>query len=163
MNWLLYSLSLTCLIVFVKAREVCYDDLGCFNDNYPFSGTLQRPIAFLPDSPERISVKFTLFSRRFPNGVIVTHDRLGNQFDPSLNTKFIIHGFLQHGNKSWVLELRDALLRVENINLITVDWSKGNGFLTRKQWLTLKLLEQKLLGSLSRMLKPKMLKRRAFI
>jgi pancreatic triacylglycerol lipase len=45
-----------------------------------------------------------------------------------LKTKFIIHGFLDYRKKKWIGELKDALLKVENLNVIVVDWSKGNGF-----------------------------------
>jgi len=45
-----------------------------------------------------------------------------------LKTKFVIHGFVHNALKKWVLDIKDAMLRVENLNVITVDWSKGNGF-----------------------------------
>ncbi len=112
---------------FSQAKEVCYGDLGCFNNNYPFGGTLERPIAVLPQSPEKVGVKFTLYKRGSSAGAVITVTSQG-AYDPLLKTKFIIHGFLHNANKKWVLDIKDAMLRVENLNVITVDWSKGNGF-----------------------------------
>lgn len=110
----------------IHSREICYGDLGCFTDAYPFSGVLARPIAFLPDKPDKISTKFTLYNKQTSaNGQVILADNLGN-YDPSLGTKFIIHGFVQHAFVTWVLEMKDAILSVDDVNVISVDWSKGN-------------------------------------
>ena len=110
--------------ILIYGRDICYGDLGCFTDSNPFGGTLQRPIAFLPDTPEKIAVKFTLFNRN-TNGAIISAGNLGSGFDPSIGTKFITHGFLHNAIKPWVLEMKDAILSVDNVNVITLDWSKG--------------------------------------
>lgn len=110
----------------IFTREVCYGDLGCFTNSFPFSGVLARPVAFLPDKPEKISTKFTLYNKKTSeNGEVVTASNFGNNYDPTLGTKFIIHGFVQHAFVSWVLEMKDAILSVDNVNVISVDWSKG--------------------------------------
>ena len=61
------SLKYLCLYVAfigcVYSRQVCYDGYGCFIDTKPFGGTVQRPLAFLPESPGKISTTFTLYSR----------------------------------------------------------------------------------------------------
>ena len=110
--------------ILIYGRDICYGDLGCFTDSSPFGGTLQRPIAFLPDTPEKIAVKFTLFNRN-TNGAIISAGSLGSGFDSSIGTKFITHGFLHNAIKPWVLEMKDAILSVDNVNVITLDWSKG--------------------------------------
>ena len=110
----------------IFTREVCYGDLGCFTDAFPFSSVLARPVAFLPDKPEKISTKFTLYNKKTSeNGEVVTASNFGNNYDPTLGTKFIIHGFVQHAFVTWVLEMKDAILSVDNVNVISVDWSKG--------------------------------------
>ncbi|CAF0737891.1 unnamed protein product [Brachionus calyciflorus] len=118
-------------IAFIGAtcKEVCYDGLGCFVDSFPFSGTLQRPFALLPESPEKISVKFTLFNRRLGvNSEVIKYNSLGQYYDATLGTKFIIHGFLHNGIKQWVVDMKNEILKADNVNVIVVDWSKGNGF-----------------------------------
>ena len=119
------------LIIFninlILTREICYGDLGCFTDAYPFSNVIPwRPIAFLPDKPEKISTKFTLYNKQTSsNGEIVTASNLGSNYDPNKGTKFIIHGFIQHAFVSWVLEMKDSILSVDDVTVISVDWSKG--------------------------------------
>ena len=110
------------------AKDICHGDLGCFTDSFPFSGTIQRPFALLPETPEKIGTKFTLFNRKQTAGQVVTASNLGNSFDASLPTKFIIHGFLHNANKQWVIDMKNALIFRDDVNVITVDWSKGNGF-----------------------------------
>jgi pimeloyl-ACP methyl ester carboxylesterase len=83
----------------------------------------------LPESPEKVGAKFTLFTRNIPNGVLIKWDQIPNDYSSSnTGTKFITHGFVHHGLKKWVMDIKDAILRVENANVIIVDWSKGNGF-----------------------------------
>jgi hypothetical protein len=119
-------LLITFNINLILTREVCYNDLGCFTDSFPFSGVLARPIALLPDKPEKISTKFTLYNKRTSEtGEVVTPANFGSNYDPKKGTKFIIHGFVQHAFVSWVLEMKDAILSVDDVNVISVDWSKG--------------------------------------
>lgn len=108
-------------------KEICYGDLGCFRDTYPFSGSVQRPIALLPESPTRIDTKFYLYSRHINGSERISADFLGS-YSPSLKTKLIVHGFLHFGSARWVTEMKDALLESEDLNVINVDWSRGNGF-----------------------------------
>lgn len=116
------------IIIGALSKDVCYDQLGCFTDSYPFSGTLQRPLALLPQSPEQISVKFILYNKELGSSKqIISHSSLGN-FNPSLKTKFIVHGFLHNGYKDWIIDIKNEILKAENANVIAVDWSKGNGF-----------------------------------
>ena len=121
-------LPLFFFISLAYTKDICYGDLGCFTDSYPFSGTLQRPFALLPETPEKIAAKFTLFNRKQTAGQIVTSNNLGTSYDPTLGTKFITHGFLHNAIKPWVIDMKNAILSVDDVNVITVDWSKGNGF-----------------------------------
>ena len=115
-------------IIGVFSREICYGDLGCFTDQKPFSGSLARPIAFLPDKPEKINTTFTLFNKKTSSlGEVITATNIGQNYDPTLPTKFIIHGFVQHAFVWWLIDMKNAILSVDNVNVLTVDWSKGNG------------------------------------
>lgn len=40
-----------------------------------------------------------------------------NNFNVTKKTHLIIHGFLSHGKKSWVLDLKDAILRTVSVFL----------------------------------------------
>jgi hypothetical protein len=58
-------------------------------------------------------------------GEIITAANIGKNFVSTIGTKFITHGFLHNAIKPWVLEMKDAISSVDNVNVITVDWSKG--------------------------------------
>ncbi len=51
-------------------------------------------------------------------------DQLGS-FNASLPTKVYVHGFRHSGEHDYVLDTKDAILKVENVNFIALDWSKG--------------------------------------
>ena len=120
--------------ILIHGRDICYGDLGCFTDSSPFGGTLQRPIAFLPDTPEKIAVKFTLYNKN-TLGEVVSASNLGSSFAALNPTKFITHGFLHNAAKPWVLEMKNAILSVDNVNVITVDWSKGSELFNKNLYL----------------------------
>ena len=46
----------------VTGEKVCYPKLDCFEDNVPWGGTAERPIARLPWSPEKIGTRFLLYT-----------------------------------------------------------------------------------------------------
>lgn len=50
--------------VYSTGKEVCYDRLGCFSDDAPWSGTVERPIYKLPWKPESIGTQFLLYTRQ---------------------------------------------------------------------------------------------------
>ena len=114
--------------LFVLSKEVCYGELGCFTDSYPFSGSLQRPLALLPDKPERIATKFKLFNRNTLSGVVITASNFSTNYINTIDTKLICHGFLDTSNKKWIIDMKNAILSTENVNVIVTDWSMGNGF-----------------------------------
>lgn len=107
-------------------KEICYDTLGCFTNEYPFGGTLQRPFAFLPEAPAKMGIKFLLYTRESSqDGERMNVTSI--KFNPRLPTKILVHGFLTFGRKKWLMEIKDALLQVSDLNVISIDWSKGNG------------------------------------
>jgi hypothetical protein len=129
MKILLFTLIFANLnFLFVLSKEVCYGDLGCFTDSYPFSGSLQRPLALLPDKPERIATKFKLFNRNTLSGVVITASNFSTNYINTIDTKLICHGFLDTSNKKWIIDMKNAILSTENVNVIVTDWSMGNGF-----------------------------------
>jgi pimeloyl-ACP methyl ester carboxylesterase len=106
------------------AAEVCYSGYGCF---YDYKDLRTRPIALLPVDPSRIATKFVLFTRQNSNsGIHITANSQSSYFRKNKMTRFIVHGFLDTTNKTWVNEMKNALLRVEDSNVILVDWRLGN-------------------------------------
>ena len=78
--------------------EVCYNDLGCFRNDGPFSSSPYRPISCVPQSPQIIGTEFLIFSRKFSNEPQViealdSHLFDTIDFDPNKNTKVVIHGY----------------------------------------------------------------------
>ena len=113
---------------FINAKTICYGDLGCFQDTFPFGGTKPRPIAVLPDKPEKISTSFKLYNEQARQGEKVNGDYVGEKFNVSVPTKVLIHGFSFTGTNEWVVETKNALVNSEPLNVIVVDWSAGSSF-----------------------------------
>jgi pimeloyl-ACP methyl ester carboxylesterase len=123
----LLILSFLCFFT-IESKEVCYDGYGCFSDKPPFSGTASRPFSLLPQSPDKINTKFILYNRNERTGAPMSINNIPNIFQPDLPIKIICHGFVESSNVRWMLELRSAVLRAENVNVIKVDWGQSNGF-----------------------------------
>ncbi|RZC36887.1 Lipase and/or Abhydrolase 6 domain containing protein [Asbolus verrucosus] len=91
----------------------------------------------LPSKPEEIDTKFLLYpghSRRrsgsSPAEVPFTSIKEAFEwakqgFNKSLPTKVLIHGFGSDCSHIWIYEMRSALMAVEEVNIICVDWEKG--------------------------------------
>ena len=120
-----YFILLSFFVFSVNGKNVCFGELGCFTDSEPFSGSLIRPISLLPEFPDKIDTKFYLTTRRVQNESI-SFDNIPTHFDPSLPTKFIIYGFIQNLQKRWIARITEKLLNAQDLNIILVDWSKGN-------------------------------------
>ncbi|XP_030768276.1 uncharacterized protein LOC115891834 isoform X2 [Sitophilus oryzae] len=113
--------------------SVCYEELGCFEASGPF-GYLDM----LPSKPEEISTKFLMYparTRRRRSGSApaeIPFDKITEAFEwaksgfnKSLPTKVLIHGFGSDCGYIWAYEIRSALMAVEEVNTICVDWSNG--------------------------------------
>uniref|UniRef100_A0A2K6PZ83 Triacylglycerol lipase n=1 Tax=Rhinopithecus roxellana TaxID=61622 RepID=A0A2K6PZ83_RHIRO len=62
---LLWTLSL--LLGAVAGKEVCYERLGCFSDDAPWSGIVERPLHILPWDPKDVNTRFLLYTNENPN------------------------------------------------------------------------------------------------
>lgn len=51
----------------ISGEEVCYEKLGCFSNDAPWSGTIDRPLKALPWSPSKINTRFLLYTNENPN------------------------------------------------------------------------------------------------
>ncbi|PNI81624.1 LOW QUALITY PROTEIN: PNLIPRP1 isoform 3, partial [Pan troglodytes] len=113
-----------------KGKEVCYEDLGCFSDTEPWGGTAIRPLKILPWSPEKIGTRFLLYTNENPNNfqILLLSDPStieASNFQMDRKTRFIIHGFIDKGDESWVTDMC-KMFELEEVNCICVDWKKGS-------------------------------------
>lgn len=85
----------------------CYEPYGCFYIGAPWSGE-NRPVSTFPARPDSINPRYTLYTREQGEK---PHELKIDNFETirksSLNKKnnlyFVIHGFLDNGDKTWVL------------------------------------------------------------
>ncbi|KAM4702576.1 pancreatic triacylglycerol lipase-like [Rhinophrynus dorsalis] len=119
------------LVGAAKGGEVCYDRIGCFTDIVPWSGTVERPISQLPWSPEKINTRFLLYTKENPSNFQELSARnpstiSASNFRTSRKTRFIIHGFIDKGEESWLIDMCKTMLQVEDVNCFCIDWSGGS-------------------------------------
>ncbi|XP_063290899.1 pancreatic lipase-related protein 2-like [Pelobates fuscus] len=127
---ILSPLSVIALLGIVKGGEVCYDKIGCFNDDIPWSGTEERLISRLPWSPEEIGISFLLHTRENPldyHEVQAFNESTlsTSNFKNSRKSRFVIHGFISEGEASWLEDMCNEMLKVEDINCFCVNWQRG--------------------------------------
>ncbi|XP_037660562.1 pancreatic triacylglycerol lipase isoform X1 [Choloepus didactylus] len=127
---LIWTLSL--LLGAVTGKEICYSRLGCFSDDSPWAGTVERPLKILPWSPEDINTRFLLYTNENPDNFQVrelTADQptiQSSNFKTNRKTRFIIHGFIDKGEESWLSNMCKNFFEVESVNCICVDWKGGS-------------------------------------
>eukprot|EP00079_Xenopus_tropicalis_P019911 XP_012810166.1 PREDICTED: pancreatic triacylglycerol lipase-like [Xenopus tropicalis] len=119
------------LVGAAKGGEVCYNRIGCFPDSVPWAGTVERPINHLPQSPEKINTRFLLFTQQNPNSyqeisAINPSSISSSYFRTNRKTRFIIHGFIDKGEESWLTDMCKTMLQVEDVNCLCVDWMGGS-------------------------------------
>ncbi|XP_056148006.1 inactive pancreatic lipase-related protein 1-like [Lampris incognitus] len=119
---------LCCLSGTAHAAEVCFEDLGCFDDQPPWGGTEQRPLSLLPWSTETIGTRFLLFTQRNhyyqeikPNDTILS----ASNYSGAKKTRFIIPGYLEDKDQDWPQHMCKAMIKWQNINCVAVEWKKG--------------------------------------
>ncbi|XP_028936154.1 inactive pancreatic lipase-related protein 1 [Ornithorhynchus anatinus] len=112
-------------------KQVCFDDIGCFTDEKPWAGTLERPIKVLPWNPDKINTRFLLYTNENPNNfqILTPSDPStieASNFQTDRKTRFIIHGYLDSGEENWLSNMCKNMFTVEEVNCICVDWRKGS-------------------------------------
>ncbi|XP_076599442.1 inactive pancreatic lipase-related protein 1-like [Chaetodon auriga] len=124
----MWSLGLLCFLIGTSyAAEVCFDELGCFDDLPPWGGTAQRPVIVLPWHLEEIGTRFLLFTQRNRYYQEIKTDRSieASNYSGLKKTRFIIPGYLEKGDEDWPQEMCKVMLKWENVNCIAVEWKKG--------------------------------------
>ncbi|KAM4897173.1 inactive pancreatic lipase-related protein 1-like [Sylvia borin] len=118
------------LLSAAEGDEVCFDRLGCFTDDVPWSGTAERPVYKLPWKPESINTRFLLYTREnyddFQEVSAVDKSTIeASNFNASRKTKFIVHGFVDNGEENWLSDMCQRMLTVEDVNCLCVSWRRG--------------------------------------
>ncbi|XP_014336556.1 pancreatic triacylglycerol lipase isoform X1 [Bos indicus x Bos taurus] len=130
---LIWTLSL--LLGAVVGKEVCYDRLGCFSDDSPWAGIIERPLKVLPWSPEEVNTRFLLYTNENPNNfqvrtlieIVADESTIASSnFKTNRKTRFVIHGFIDKGDENWLQSICKNLFSVESVNCICVDWKGGS-------------------------------------
>ncbi|XP_046638843.1 pancreatic lipase-related protein 2-like [Daphnia pulicaria] len=114
-----------------KPTERCYGTFGCYSVNRPWTSS-NRPINNFPEAPEIIQPAFCLYTRHnrsrcqnLVTGDVPSIQRSG--LDSSRRILFIVHGYLEHGNKKWIKRMVEEALIYDNVNVVVVDWVSGSG------------------------------------
>ncbi|XP_037078473.1 LOW QUALITY PROTEIN: pancreatic triacylglycerol lipase-like [Pollicipes pollicipes] len=108
----------------------CYGIYGCFAITKEWI-SLSRPISVLPQSPKAINVKFCLYTTNNPTECERMYDDIQSigtsSFMAGKPVKFLVHGYLDSGEKRWIKRMVAALLEFEPMNVVVVDWVGGSG------------------------------------
>lgn len=127
LTWVLSLLC--CLAGTAYGAEVCFSDLGCFNDQPPWGGTPQRPATRLPWDPEKIGTRFFLFTsknNKYYQEIKADEAVLKiSNYSGYRKTVFIIHGYLAEGEEEWTHDMCKTILKSEGVNCIAVEWKMG--------------------------------------
>ncbi|XP_045424789.1 pancreatic lipase-related protein 2-like [Lemur catta] len=118
------------LLATVRGGEICYEPFGCFSNEKPWGGTTQRPLKLFPWAPEDIDTRFLLYTNENPDNFQVIDaadpDTIkASNFRLDRKTRFIIHGFTDNGEDSWLSDICQNMFKVEKVNCICVDWKLG--------------------------------------
>ncbi|XP_046476732.1 inactive pancreatic lipase-related protein 1 isoform X1 [Neodiprion pinetum] len=109
----------------------CYQPFGCFYIGEPWYGE-NRPVVDFPMRPDKIGPRYLLYTRNTlnnPDELKIDQDTTirNAHIRPDGNVYFIIHGYLENGDKTWVLRMTKELLHREDCNVVVVNWLTGAG------------------------------------
>ncbi|XP_076240395.1 phospholipase A1 [Calliopsis andreniformis] len=105
------------------------NQVDCFGLGKTLAATLEWFFMSKPNGTNALDVQFLLSSRNQPQRVKVA---IGKQFglewtdfQIERRTIIIVHGFLSHGQESWIRDMEKSFLRWNDVNIVVVDWSSG--------------------------------------
>ncbi|XP_011867463.1 PREDICTED: pancreatic triacylglycerol lipase-like [Vollenhovia emeryi] len=82
-----------------------------------------------PNGSDALDVQFLLSSRKQPRRVhVVLGEQFGlewTDFRIERRTVIIVHGFLSHGQETWIRDMERAFLEWDDVNVVVIDWSAG--------------------------------------
>lgn len=109
----------------------CFEPYGCFYIGSPWSGE-NRPVSTFPARPDSINPRHVLYVREHtsqPHELKIDNYQTLRQapLRKKQTVYLIIHGFLDNGDKTWVLRTMKELLLREDCNVVIVNWIAGAG------------------------------------
>ncbi|KAF5928062.1 hypothetical protein HPG69_015328 [Diceros bicornis minor] len=115
---------------FSLGKEICYDRVGCFSAPEPWAGTAIRPLKVLPWSSENIVTRFLLYTNKNTNTFqsLLPSDPStveASNFQTDKKTRFIIQGFIDKGDESWLLDMCKSSLSYSPSNVHVIGHSLG--------------------------------------
>lgn len=129
-----FHLNMVGISAFQKSRSAnntkCYEGLGCIEFTEEWYDLLSRPVNLFPLEREVINTEFLLVTRddrRHRKLTDLSRKAVRKQgLRVKRETKFIIHGFLDHGDVDWIKDMATALVTAEDVNVVIVDWRGGS-------------------------------------
>ncbi|XP_012233169.2 pancreatic lipase-related protein 2-like [Linepithema humile] len=106
----------------------CFEPYGCFYIGKPWSGE-NRPVSTFPARPDSINPRYMLYTRNTeqPHELKIDQFQTIREAPLKNNLYFVIHGFLDNGDKTWVLRTMKELLLREDCSVVIVNWIAGAG------------------------------------
>ncbi|XP_037693500.1 pancreatic lipase-related protein 2-like [Choloepus didactylus] len=119
------------LLATVRGNEIWYGPLGCSFDEKPWTPIVQELFKLFPSTPKDINTRFLLYTNENADTYqLVTATDLptieASNFRRDRKTRFIIHGFTDTGEDSWLSGMCKKMFKVEEVNCICVDWKGGS-------------------------------------
>lgn len=103
--------------------------VDCFGLGKTLATALEWFFMSNPNGSNALNVQFLLSSRKQPQRVqVIIGKQFGlewTDFQIERRTIIIVHGFLSHGQESWIESMEKSFLRWGDVNIVVVDWSAG--------------------------------------
>lgn len=99
-------------------RQVCFDNLGCFEPYFIAAYLSTPPLSVCPQPPEEMGVRFLVLTKPI-------YDRFEsiNTIEANSSVSFVIHGILSEYDSYFQLMTSYLLLQKYSDHVIAVDWS----------------------------------------
>ncbi|GLV44425.1 uncharacterized protein CBL_10229 [Carabus blaptoides fortunei] len=111
----------------LRSKEICYDTVGCFD-----IPRRHNPLRQAPEHPGVLETQFYLFRRdiNFSSPELLTYSNSdqslqGSTFNVKQPVKILVHGYMTKWDEPGALAGAKAYLKIEDCNMILVNWEKG--------------------------------------
>ncbi|KAL0126495.1 hypothetical protein PUN28_005094 [Cardiocondyla obscurior] len=102
-------------------------EVDCLGLGKTVAVALDRFFRSKPNGSDALDVQFFLSSKKQPNRVrVILGEQFGlewTDFKIERRTAIIVHGFLSHGQETWIRDMEKALLDWDDVNVVIIDWS----------------------------------------
>ncbi|OTF77422.1 hypothetical protein BLA29_008627, partial [Euroglyphus maynei] len=110
-----------CLPACDALKTITYQGIGTFTDN-DFYDSKWRPFVDIPESPEKIDPNYVLYNRKnqYDPQTLKFNDTQSlrhSHFDPKLETKIIVHGFIDGPLiNCFMYPMKEKFLAIHDVN-----------------------------------------------